>query len=292
MSDSSEREQKKFSHDAACENQNTMCNNVIRGTVKELERRYKGKTDGEIIMEIRMGTHAGEALFYLLFGRYAEMLYLIFVQQSKLSMEYDDFMLELDIRLFAGHCSAFCSFDETKASFKTYLSKIAHNLLYDMRAKEIPMLDVDAMDYSVSGVDQYELFALLDAINSYPNQDSRYVLMKTIEGYRSKEIAGMLTSRKHEQGSLEVDKQLKPSYVDTLRSRALKSIRCRIVKFEEPCICMSMPSESLRSEGGAHDLMMNEATIPEPHEMAIPRMDMASLFIKNICELYNQMMKG
>ena len=90
-------------------------NQVIQGTVNELERRYKDKTDEEVIQEMRVGEHAGEALFYLLFGRYAEMLLLIFNQQTMTIMDFDDFMLELDIKLYAQTCAVIRSFDPHRA---------------------------------------------------------------------------------------------------------------------------------------------------------------------------------
>lgn len=172
-------------------------NDVIQAAVKRLEPKYKPRSDKEIITEIGLGDSSGDALFYLLFGRYAEMLEAIFRRQSSGRIEFDDFMLELDIRLFVNRCAAIISFDENKASFKTYLGTIAHNLLYDMSAKEMPTRDIlEALRQTDCGFDEYGMSILVDAINSYPNKDSRYVLLKTIEGYKSKEIAAMLTRRR------------------------------------------------------------------------------------------------
>lgn len=297
MDDSAKREQKELIHDEACGSARTACNNVVQETVRELEHTYKKKTDEEIIMSIRMGNHAGEALFYLLFGRYVEMLRVIFIQQSKPSMEFDDFMLELDIRLFARHCAAVSAFNGQRATFKTYLSKIAHHLLYDMREKDIPMLDVDAVECSAGGPDQYEVFMLVDAINSYPNWDSRFVLLKTIEGYKSKEIAEMLTSRRHEKGTLETDKQLLPSYVDTIRSRALKDIRRHVSIQEDKNVnaCMECPPSLFDGDALFSRLARKltsraeKKTMPTSRNVVMPDMYAESLFIKNIFELYNQM---
>lgn len=162
-------------------------NDVIQAAVKRLEPKYKPRSDKEIITEIGLGDSSGDALFYLLFGRYAEMLEAIFRRQSSGRIEFDDFMLELDIRLFVNRCAAIISFDENKASFKTYLGTIAHNLLYDMSAKEMPTLDIlEALRYVDCGFDEYGMSILVDAINSYPNKDSRYVLLKTIEGYKAR----------------------------------------------------------------------------------------------------------
>lgn len=69
---------------------------------------------------------------------------------------------------------------------------------------------------------------LIDAINSYTDGDARYVLFKVIEGCKSKESALMQTSRRHEAGTLNKEEELKPSYIDTIRSRALRDIRKKI----------------------------------------------------------------
>lgn len=285
-------------------------NNVIRRTVRELERKYKDKPDEAIIWEIRTGRHAGEALFYLLFGRYADMLEVIYAQQSLTLMDFDDFMLELDIRLFKEGCEAMQRFQPGKASFKTYLSAIARHLLYDLHEKELPTLDVDAL----GGIlyDEYEseeaVMSLVEEINDYPDKDSRYVLLKTIEGYKSKEIAAMLTGRKHEEGTLDESKKLKPSYIDTLRSRALKGIRHRILSHDnrlnikrrlyipahlslgdmvEASMAAPMPPVKLRSFKTA--FISN--FFPRKAPKGMPPPFKAGMFIGNIMNLYNQMMR-
>lgn len=260
-------------------------NQVIQGTVRELEPRYKDKSDAELMEEIRMEFHAGEALFYLLFGRYAEMLQSIFWQQATPSMDFDDFMLELDIRLYANHCAAIHAFTGEKASFRTYLSKIAHNLLYDLRKKLMPTLDVSLAEYDMPGEDGSRMQMLVDAINKLSHRESRYILIKTIEGYKSKEIAEMLSGLRHEQGTLKDDVQLKPSYVDTLRSRALKEIRDIILSYELPlngiCCCMPMRDADV-------DMMTEEKSAALFEDTRA--YDNTNLFISNICALYEEMM--
>ena len=265
-------------------------NDVIQAAVKRLEPKYKPRSDKEIITEIGLGDSSGDALFYLLFGRYAEMLEAIFRRQSSGRIEFDDFMLELDIRLFVNRCAAIISFDENKASFKTYLGTIAHNLLYDMSAKEMPTLDIlEALRQADCGFDEYGMSILVDAINSYPNKDSRYVLLKTIEGYKSKEIAAMLTRRRQEEGTLDKGKSLTPAYIDTVRSRTLKAIRRM----------MAGPREQAESRGVsacpvaldmAEPFALAKASIPtllEPEAASFT--DITNPFITNIYILYNQM---
>ncbi len=269
-------------------------NNVIQGTVRELEQRYKALSDEAIIREIRTGNHAGEALFYLLFGRYAGMLEMIYNVQPLTLMDFDDFMLELDICLFKNECGAIQQFLPGKASFKTYLSAIAHNLLYDLRDKELPTLDILTIWNTLHDNDNVmEVMLLVDEINNYPNKNARYVLLKTIEGYKSKEIAVMLTKRRHEEGTLDESEELKPSYIDTLRSRALKTIRKRILEHDKQFYADSCPACSPQ-QAQVHSGLYNsvvEASIAYSMQPAEPLSVKVGLFINNIMNLYNQIME-
>jgi len=273
-------------------------NEVIQSTIRKIETRYSGKPDDEIIQDIRKGYHAGESLFYLLFGRYAEMLHVIFGKQAKSSMDFDDFILELDIRLFKDDCRAIRRYQSEKSSFKTYLSTIARNLLYDLREKELPVLDVDALDTVLNNhYNGDEVISLVEEINTYPNKDSRYVLLKTIEGYKSKEIAIMLTSRRHEDGTLDKNEELKPSYIDTLRSRALKTIRKHIFGTNKLSVCKDITSVSVRYNMDVDEFSMPESPIMADQSMDAPMMNVetlfmsAGMFISNIMNLYDQMME-
>lgn len=207
-------------------------NQTVREAVQTFQPRYNGRTDAEIVEIIRIGWNSGDALFYLLFGRYQEMLHTLFTQEATAAMEFSDFMLELNMRLFNQGCAAVRKFDETKASFKTYLSRIAHNLLFDLRKKEKPTLECTEDVIDATFDDGELVMQLIDAINSYTDGDARYVLFKVIEGYKSKEIALMLSSRRHEEGTLDENETLKPSYIDTIRSRALRNIRKNIIVAE------------------------------------------------------------
>lgn len=279
-------------------------NQVIQGTVRELDPRYKHLSDMDIINDIRMGRCAGEALFYLLFGRYAEMLHIIHAQNASDKVEFDDFMLELDIKLFARQCTAIINFDPNRASFKTFLSKVAHNLLYDLNAKELPMLDIGIVDDDMYDDSSFEMFAMMDAINNYPNFDSRYVLLKTIEGYKSKEIATMLSNRKHEDGSLDLETMLKPSYIDTLRSRALKAIREQLFLSKKGHICTqpslsqssALSDSSIDMECPMFDEAYNISPIQlfniSPIQESNPYSQRPNLFTLNFYQLYNQMLNS
>lgn len=266
-------------------------NQVIQETIRRLSPRFQPQSDGNLIQLIQSGREADDALFYLLFGRYEEMLLAIFRQKAKPSVAFDDFMLELHLKLFTNRQAAIAAFDERKASFKTYLSRIASNLLFDLNEKDWPTLEVDevTLQEHATGVDPFEMFALIDAINTYPNKDSRYVLLKTIEGYKSREIAAMLTSSRHEEGTLAAEESLKASYIDTLRSRALKDIRRRL----EPsgcCIRESLsaatPESNIRN---VRRFMLTEDAAPMPCLPIQSAAPVSNFYLDNLCALYQEM---
>lgn len=270
-----------------------MMNKVIQGAVRELDSKYHALADEEIISQIRMGRHSGDALFYLLFGRYAEMLEIIYSKQPQTLIDLDDFMLELDIRLFRDDCRALLKFEPDKASFKTYLSAIARNLLYDVKEKEMPTLDVQSISQDLpANAEVEEVMWLIEEINSFPNRDARYVLLKTIEGYKSKEIALMLTSRRHEEGTLAENESLKPSYIDNVRSRTLTAIR-RKISAKSNCYredsYMPSPSASICFDtcsdySPKHRRFRAMRTPPQ-------KLSAGSVFIHNILDLYKEMIE-
>jgi RNA polymerase sigma factor (sigma-70 family) len=149
------------------------------------------------------------------------MLKAVFARYAKKGLDFDDFMLELHVKMGKDHFAAVTGYKGT-ARFKTYLSTIARNLLFDMGAREKPTIDIDAARY-LPYEDDYEreqMLRLLELINAYPNEKTRFVLFKTLEGYSSKEIAAMLAAQS--------GKEVKPSYVDTLRSRAYGTLRAQV----------------------------------------------------------------
>lgn len=284
-------------------------NLTVRESVKALQPYYDGLTDTQIIDEIRAGLNVGEALFYLLFGRYQDMLHTVFSQNSTAAIEFSDFMLELNMRLLSQELAALRRFDETKASLKTYLSKIAHNLLCDLRKKILPSIFYPEEILDPTSFDGLLVMQLIDAINSYADKDARYVLFKTIEGYRSKEIALMLSSKRHEDGTLDANETLKPSYIDTLRSRALRNIRREVseLRHEEyklrreenefrrkrPRLSMSEICESSTSlESISDEAICEDLSICLPScqsEPSIPIPEFANPFIVNLYHLISEL---
>lgn len=195
---------------------------ITRKTALELEPEYGKIPDEALVRRIGKGEdESWKVLFYLLFGRYVSMLEAVFVKYAKQGLDFDDFMLELHVKMGKDHFAAVTAYKGT-ARFKTYLSTIARNLLFDMGAREKPTIDIDAARY-LPYEDDYEreqMLRLLELINEFPHEKTRFVLFKTLEGYSSKEIAAMLAAQS--------GKEIKPSYVDTLRSRAYSTLRAQV----------------------------------------------------------------
>ena len=103
-------------------------NNVIRGAVGELGPRYKDRLTMRFLSDIRSGESRWRCSVLSPVWALCRDAAVHLQSAGGTHMESDDFMLELYIRLFAGRCAALSLFDGSKALFKTYLSKIAHNL--------------------------------------------------------------------------------------------------------------------------------------------------------------------
>lgn len=206
-------------------------NRIVNEKVAALQTVFNGQTDAGLLDMIFTGHHSGDALFYLMFGRYGAELQTLFNTNGPKQMEFSDFMLELNMKLYNDSFKVLKTFNAAKASFKIWLSKVASNLLYDLRKKERDTYEINDNLFLIE-YDNERIMMLIDEINNYPKPDSRYVLRKVIEGYSSREIAGMLTSLRHEKGTLPADEQLKSSYIDTLRSRALRDIGRNMIKKE------------------------------------------------------------
>ncbi len=196
--------------------------NITRKTALELEPEFGKIPDQALVLRIGQGMdESWKILFYLLFGRYVSMLEAVFAKYAKQCLDFDDFMLELHVKMGKNHFAAITGYKGT-AQFKTYLSTIARNLLFDMGKREKPTIDITAA-YDLPYEDDYEreqITRLIELINTYPDDNTRFVLFKTIEGYSSKEIAPMLAERS--------GKEVIPSYVDTLRSRAYRKLRFQV----------------------------------------------------------------
>jgi len=213
---------------------------ITHKTAVELESEYGSVPDNQLVARIgKEGEDSWKMLFYLLFGRYVSMLEAEFATYAIRGLDFDDFMLELHVKMGRNNFGAVTGYKGT-ALFKTYLSTIARNLLFDIGKREKPTIDIDTVR-DLPCDDEYEreqMAHLLEIINAWPDETARFILFKTIEGYSSKDIAGMLSERKGEA--------VTPANVDTIRSRTYKKIRRQIERSEERTFAAEAPRMVMR----------------------------------------------
>lgn len=213
---------------------------ITHKTALELESEYGGIPDEQLVARIgKEGEGSWKMLFYLLFGRYESMLEAVFATYAGQGLDFDDFMLELHVKMGRNDFGAVTGY-KGAALFKTYLSTVARNLLFDIGKRERPTIDISTVR-DLPCEDEYEreqMAHLLEIVNAWPDETARFILFKTIEGYSSKDIAGMLSERKGES--------VTPANVDTIRSRTYKKIRRQIERSEERTFTTAAPKMAMR----------------------------------------------
>ena len=223
----------------------------------ELESEFGMCSDEALAARIgRPGEDSWKMLFFLLFGRYRDMCEAIFSKYAGQGLDFDDFMLELHIKLGRNDFAAISGY-KGEAKFKTYLSTIARNLLFDIDRRSKPTIDIASVR-DLPCEDDFErrqMEQLVQLINEYPDERARFVLFKTIEGFSSKDIGELLG--------------IKPANVDTIRSRAMKKLRSQVEKESRPVMQASMPR-------------MEKMALPKGVEMDMLEAPSAALFEESV----------
>ena len=234
-------------------------NGITHKTALELESEYGGVPDEQLVARIgKEGEDSWKMLFYLLFGRYRSMLEAVFATYAGFGMDFDDFMLELHVKMGRNDFGAITGYKGT-ALFKTYLSTIARNLLFDIGRREKPTIDISTVR-DLPCEDEYEreqMAQLLEIINAWPDETARFILFKTIEGYSSKDIARLLSERRGEK--------VGPANVDTIRSRTYRKIRQQIERTERRILSAGAPKMAMREM--CYDEMVPCESAPAPVSM-------------------------
>ena len=255
---------------------------LIRKTVIELEPELGKISDDDLVSRIvNGGMDSEKLLFFLLYGRMAPMLEAVFRKFSTEGFDFDDFMLELHLKLCKADYQALRNFKH-ESTVKTYISNIAHNWLVDQAGKKILTVDIDAindMPYS----DEYErdrLRQLVELIKAYPDPDVRFIMFKQLEGYDRSETAALLSKKR---GS-----EVTTGYVNTLFSRACRKMRSQREEEREMLLSMNcyieeeIPNRYFRQNGSMSS--------PEPrrvHNVAEkPGYSITSIFRKMLEDIF------
>ena len=214
---------------------------------------YNKLADKQIVEKILALPHNEEAAYFLLHvryfyelnGVYKNVLIKMNIQSIRGDSYIEDCIQELFIHLRSKDCSwhTLATF-EWRSSFKTWLKKIAHNKFLEVLPKLIDkrgfVISIDPDDpeepkvqIPVEDEDSYERrqrkVLLLEAINQLKDADQRFVILKRLDGYNSKEIAILLQKRWLKHGIKKYNKKNEvviPSagYVDVLNQRAKQNL--------------------------------------------------------------------
>lgn len=193
-------------------------------------------------------------MVFLLEERYKPLLYGIYHCFTKDIFWYEDCVHDLFIYLKGKNQDwhALATF-EWRSSFGTWLKKVAWNsfqksiiILIDNQKKSIHIDDLTSNKSHVLLSDQDEeiyerhqrKLLLFEAISLLKDDDQRFVILKRLQGYNSKEIAELLTSKWQKQGIQRYNnkKQLvlpDAGYVDVRTQRAKENLRRIIEKLTQ-----------------------------------------------------------
>ena len=205
-----------------------------------LSEAYSQYSDEELI-RLTVESNDNGAVYYLLFTRYKPKLESVFGKLMNGNLQdYDsvchDFFLDIknnqwyEVRSWKHECS-----------FGTWIDKVFYNYLLGKKKKD-SRLKVEYVDdvskvtpdkgllVSGSGRELTENIRLaleLEAVSMLKG-DERYVTVKTLLGYSSKEIHnGMLVLRMNENKA-----PVTLAYIDTIRQRAKKSAKNNLLQLE------------------------------------------------------------
>ena len=215
--------------------------------------RYTGLTDKELVSLVLNPPHNEEAAAYLLYDRYSGLLHKIYKNFTGDFSWYEDCVHELFIHLKGRECDwhALATF-QWRSSFGYWLTGVAHNKFLEqlIRMKEIPetIVSVDNDDPEKptiqlpdGGEESYERemrkVLLLEAIGQLEDADQRFVILKRLQGYNSKEIAILLQERWKKHGIVKYNNRHEPvvpdaAYVDVRTQRAKENLRKILLSYK------------------------------------------------------------
>lgn len=208
-------------------------NELIIEKVHALSNRYGEMSDEELLSIILSGSDRGEAVFYLLYGRYFTFFENLRYRLCASKECLPDLMAELELHLLDHNCKAFHSF-HGESSFKSWLITVAHNLFINKLPKieslysEKEELNERWMPESIIAYKDIDTITTFrQALCNLPSVEQRIVLMKEVEGYNAKEIADMLTARraKDDDNPRQKSAEVSVDNVYKIRQRAVASLK-------------------------------------------------------------------
>ena len=211
---------------------------------------YSGLSDKEIVEKILASPHNEEAAAFLLYNRYSPLLHKIYNDITNDYRWFDDCVNELymHLRCKDGSWNTLISFT-WRSRFVAWFKPVARNKFLDVLPKlienggyNISLDNCDPEKPKVQIADSNESYErrqrkvlLLEAIGMLKDDDQRFVVLKRLEGYNSKEIAVLLQKKwlKHGIKRYNNKKELivpDAAYVDVRTQRAKEKLRIILVE--------------------------------------------------------------
>ena len=211
---------------------------------------YKELSDQQIVEKILAVPHDEEAAVYLLQDRYNPLLHKLYNQLTKDATLFDDCVNELFIHMKGqdGSWHTLATF-QWRSTFGYWLRGVAFNKFRDVLAKLIENdghnISIDSEDperpkvqIHDGGEESYERIQrkimLIEAIEQLKDEDQRFVILKRLQGYRSKEIAILLKNKWQKHGIRKYNNKNElvvpdAGYIDVLNERAKEILRMMVL---------------------------------------------------------------
>lgn len=216
---------------------------------------FEHLSDKQIVERITAYPHDEEAAAFLLYNRYNPLLQSVYNSLTKDNTWFEDSVHELYIYLKGGdgNWHSLKTF-EWRCSLGTWLKGVARNKMIDIIPKLIGLSnksisiekeeDEDGIPQKPeiqlpdNGEEEYERreqkVMLLEAISRLKDDDQKFVILKRLQGYNSKEIAILLQKKWKKHGIIKYNHNNEPvlpdaAYVDVRTQRAKENLKKIII---------------------------------------------------------------
>ena len=172
-----------------------------------------------------------EAFLFLLYVRYkADVLYHV-TSFGKTDFYFEDIISSIYKNLKGSHDDwAPLSRFQWKCKFRTWLNRIIYNECYHFFHRKIETVEIAPSIKAEEKEERFEELILLEAIARLPDEDGRFILLRVLEGYSSKEIAILLERKRRSEGRIRTrpnGKEIVPTdgYVDNYKKKCLEKVK-------------------------------------------------------------------
>lgn len=212
--------------------------------------KYITQSDKELVEAIIKTPPDEHAAVYLIYERYTPKFKKLYAAIYQDMAWYEDCMSDLFAYLKGTNQDwhSFRTF-EWRCHFATWIGQVARNRFLEIKPyligkikfplsinnTENGRIPVQMLDESENDYERCQRkVLLLEAVGLLKDMDQKFVILKTLQGYNSAEIAKMLAQKWNREGTKKYDKSGKsviptPSYIDVRRQRAKENLKLIIV---------------------------------------------------------------